>query len=158
MVWDKLGFHHGSSGNFMGLSKVPVGVSPCRRRSDSAAVLALVSGMNHFALTGNGRGVGWDRGLGGQRLHRWSRSAAGDVHLPSRCRPCAQRGERRRRPPPLWRDTEAVCLGWARPICWWLRSGKFFYFFFFSFFIFLFSVFISNSNFLICFAGFEMVT
>jgi hypothetical protein len=95
MVWDELGFHHGSSGNFMGLSKVLVGVSPCRRRSDSAAVLALVSGTNHFALTGNRRGVGWDRGLGGQRLRRWSWSVADDVDLSSHCRPCAQRGGRR---------------------------------------------------------------
>jgi hypothetical protein len=27
VVWDELGFHHGSSGNFMGLGKVPVGAS-----------------------------------------------------------------------------------------------------------------------------------
>jgi hypothetical protein len=97
MVWDELGFHHGLSGNFMGLSKVPIGVSPCRRRSDSAAVLALESGTNHFALTGNGRGVGWDRGLGSESKSGVRFDLIDNVAVELCIAVAATRGRRRRR-------------------------------------------------------------
>jgi hypothetical protein len=54
VVWDKLGFHHGSSCSFMGLGKVPVGVSLAgdgrmRNRSRARAL-----GTNLFVPTGTG--------------------------------------------------------------------------------------------------------
>jgi hypothetical protein len=65
-------------------------------------------GANLTETTGRGQGADEDEDLAVSGLRRRSRSAAGDVELPSRCRPCAQRGERRRRPRPPWCDTEAV--------------------------------------------------
>jgi hypothetical protein len=44
------------------------------------------------------------------------------------------------------------CGGWAG------QTGKFSFFLFISFLFFCFVVFVSNSNLLICFAGFELVT
>jgi hypothetical protein len=69
---------------------------------------------NHFAPTGNGQGVDEVEDIAVSGLCRQSRTAAGDVELPSHCRPCSQWEERRRRPPSgLWYRNSIRRLGWS---------------------------------------------
>jgi hypothetical protein len=58
--------------------------------SDAMGIGAFSLGANHFVVIGNGRGVDEIEDLAVSGLRRRSRSAAGDVELPSRCRACSQ--------------------------------------------------------------------
>jgi hypothetical protein len=127
VVWDELGFHHGSSGSFMGLGKVPIGIS----FAGDGRMQRKYWHLNRARITS--RWLATDEGLDGVEdlavsgLRRRSRSATADVELPSRCRPCPQWEERRRQPPSgVWYRNGIH--RWARPSSVLRPTGGFFFF------------------------------